>query len=1372
MASDPRAERVLRRLRVLAVCAGLLALCCSAAPGLVGSDTKLDLTADPGQFLVRALHLWDADGQLGRVQNQAYGYLFPTGPFFVLVDVLEVPAWLGQRLWMGLLLAVAYTGVFVLGRRLGVRSEVALHLAGLAYALSPRALTLLGSVSVEWLCSAVLPWVIIPLVRALRGGSARRGAALSGLAVLAMGGVNATAAVAALTLPGLLLLLQLRTPRGRRLLAWWVPAVALATVWWLGPLVLLSTVAPPFLQFTETAAVTTATTAPDRVLRGVSHWVGYLGVDGRAVWPAGHALSTQAVPAVATLVLALLGLVGLAVWPRGGRTGPSWRTWLVLSVVAGVALIGLGHGTHAPWADSVRVALDGPLAPLRNLHKLDALVRLPLCLGVASAVATAWAAGARRTSARRSHGPGRGAAAAVPRSATAAGVVVVAVASLAGTVLPAAAAGLVPAGAYPQLAPHWREAAGWLDETAGPGSVLVVPGSPTADLDWGSPNDEPVQALLSRPWAVRTQVVEGSVGLARLLDRVGLELRAGQPSPHLSGVLARSGIRYVVVRADLRDPDEVAATTATLRTSPGIRPGPRFGTTRPVPVTERPASAVEVPALQVYEVDGAAPPVAVEPASSAVVLTGGPESLAGPAAELLPDADAPAVDAATPGGAAVVAALAEAGDEAPSVVTDTFRRRETTFSRLHDNTSATLTATESPRQENVAVDLAPEGAPRTTATWFGVRDVMVSSSAGDADVDLLRAPASGAWAAVDGRPDTLWLSNPLQAPVGQWIEVRLGQAQDLDGATIAVAGGSVVRRATEVRVETDTGTTDQVLDASPTTLDLPPGPTTRLRVTVLAVDQPAAGGGMVGVTALDLPGVGAERSLRVPDPPVDGPVSWAFEREPSRQPCLDLADGDPARCAPASAERGEDDVPRLDRTFASSGTQRVGVRGTARLVGWPDLESWWAPAGVVVDATSRWVPDPSVSAAAALDQDPLTAWRPAPSDLAPALVAAYAEPRPVDRVDLRLAPGPVPRDVAVTREGRTEVVPLPADGVVRLDPVLTQVVRVELRALAPDASGLPVGVVELDVPAFDDLLLPRTGSERVLLECGRGPVLTLDGRTFPSRVDTTVETLRSGGAIAWEACTGAAVTLRTGVHRLVADDALGLTVTSVLVEPDGKGSAPRGDRTEDGLRGSGTRWTLDVAGGDAAVVSMTTSANPGWTASAGGTPLEPVTLDGWRQGFVLPQGEAAEVVVEYAPDRTYRALLVVGAASAGLLVLGAAVPGRRRRPVVVAPPARGGAGLAVASLVGAVAVLGPWGVAAWAAGLAAGRALPLAGLPTAVTAPLGAGLVWLLLARTASDLPVEDPRFLVDLAAVAVVAAVACLPAAGRRQGVRAGAAG
>ncbi|HEX2418271.1 MAG TPA: alpha-(1-_3)-arabinofuranosyltransferase family protein, partial [Micromonosporaceae bacterium] len=238
-------------------------------------DTKLDLAVRPDDFLSRALHMWTSESTFGELQNQAYGYLFPMGPFFVFFQALDVPVWLAQRLWCAVLLCAAFLGVLLLARALGIGSEPARYFGALAYALAPRMLTEIGPLSAEMLPAVCLPWVLLPLVSVDRLGP-RRAALLSGVGVLFMGGVNAAVVLTVLPLPGIWLLTRRWDRQHVRLMVWWIVAVVAATLWWIIPLVMLGGYSIPFLDYIESAENTTAPLSLFQALRGTNQWVAYV----------------------------------------------------------------------------------------------------------------------------------------------------------------------------------------------------------------------------------------------------------------------------------------------------------------------------------------------------------------------------------------------------------------------------------------------------------------------------------------------------------------------------------------------------------------------------------------------------------------------------------------------------------------------------------------------------------------------------------------------------------------------------------------------------------------------------------------------------------------------------------------------------------------------------------------------------------------------------------------------------------------------------------------------------------------------------------------------------------------------------------------
>src|SRR5207302_6187966 len=140
---------------------------------------------------------------------------------------LGIPMWAVQRLWMAAILAVAFWGTIRVCEALGIGSRNTRLVGAAAYALSPAMTALLGSQSGGQVPMALLPWILLPLITGARRGSVRRAAARSGLAVAAMGAVNATSSLCVLLLPALWLLTRRRGPRRRALTTWWALAVVL-----------------------------------------------------------------------------------------------------------------------------------------------------------------------------------------------------------------------------------------------------------------------------------------------------------------------------------------------------------------------------------------------------------------------------------------------------------------------------------------------------------------------------------------------------------------------------------------------------------------------------------------------------------------------------------------------------------------------------------------------------------------------------------------------------------------------------------------------------------------------------------------------------------------------------------------------------------------------------------------------------------------------------------------------------------------------------------------------------------------------------------------------------------------------------------------
>ncbi|HEY2197658.1 MAG TPA: DUF3367 domain-containing protein, partial [Mycobacterium sp.] len=533
------------------VAAVALALSFGSSPGQTSPDTKLDLTANPLRFLARATNLWNSELPFGQAQNQAYGYLFPHGTFFLAGHLLGLPGWITQRLWWALLLTVGFWGLLRVAEALGIGTPTSRAVGAAAFALSPRVLTTIGSISSETLPIMLAPWVLLPTILALRDSSSgrpsvRRLAGQAGVAVALMGAVNAIATLAG-CLPAVIWWACHRpNRRWLRYAAWWLLALALAMTWWLVALILMARISPPFLDFIESSGVTTQWSSLVEVLRGTDSWTPFVAPNATA----GAPLVTGSVAILATCLVAAAGLAGLAAM-SAGNVPASGR--LVTMLLVGVVLLGVGYsgGLGSPVAQHVQAFLDAGGAPLRNVHKFESLIRIPVVLGLAQLLGRIPLPGSAPKPLWRS------AFAHPERDKRVAVGIVVLTALMAGTSL-AWTGRMTPPGTYSAIPRYWHDAADWLTAhntgVPTPGRVLVVPGAPFATQLWGTSHDEPLQVLGDSPWGVRDSIPLTPPQTIRALDSVQRLFASGTPSAGLADTLARQGISYVVMRNDL-DPD-------------------------------------------------------------------------------------------------------------------------------------------------------------------------------------------------------------------------------------------------------------------------------------------------------------------------------------------------------------------------------------------------------------------------------------------------------------------------------------------------------------------------------------------------------------------------------------------------------------------------------------------------------------------------------------------------------------------------------------------------------------------------------------------------------------------------------------------------
>ena len=202
--------------------------------------------------------------------------------------------------------------------------------------------------------------------------------------------------------------------------------------------------------------------------------------------------------------------------------------------------------------------------------------------------------------------------------------------------------------------------------------------------------------------------------------------------------------------------------------------------------------------------------------------------------------------------------------------------------------------------------------------------------------------------------------------------------------------------------------------------------------------------------------------------------------------------------------------------------------------------------------------------------------------------------------------------------------------------------------------------------------LPGTGKgSTVALACGSGPDVQIDGKArYSTYVRGSRSALAAGQPVSLGLCSYGPIKLAAGQHTIrtlpstapaaqasIEISTLSLTTGSITVAPNRKVTITHwGDETRD----------VKLAAGAASILTVHENFNKSWQATANGKRLTAIRIDGWQQGFIVPAGGAVTVHLVNKPSQTYRLGLLISAILVLLLLIAAAWPSRRSKPIL--PP--------------------------------------------------------------------------------------------------------
>ena len=544
---------------------------------------------------------------------------------------------------------------------------------------------------------------------------------------------------------------------------------------------------------------------------------------------------------------------------------------------------------------------------------------------------------------------------------------------------------------------------------------------------------------------------------------------------------------------------------------------------------------------------------------------------------------------------------------------------------------------------------------------------------------------------------------------------------------------------------------------------VPPGPTSWIRISFASVDTSDETIAGAGIREIDLPGITVDQRLAVPqqlneafsDPATNLPA-YVFQRvttdprallrrdeEPDMHRRFDLPrDGTLNLSATVSPVASPELLDLVNRTstfdiHASSTLGDLPGYGARNLLDGKDSTIWIAEGSPLGNVPTSTVDGTTVSP----NNTSIAGTNPSPAaDDAPSLHLSWDQPRVIPGLKLTAVPGySSPASVRIETPQGVIDAPVEADGTVKFWPVVTsemtltfpRVSRYAVTTGLGEPKDRPLALSSIHVPGLDDLTPAEIDrSTPVTVPCSEGPAATIDGVTHRFSVTTTVGQLLDFRDVPATPCDGA-VTLTSGPHKLdTAQGSSPLSIRTVKLASTTTAAAlatPTTSRKTSIIAWGDTRRRVEIAPGQASYLLVHESSNPGWKATLDGQTLTPVTIDGWQQGYLVPEGDGGTITLAYAPTTTYRASILLGGAFVVLLLGLALVRSRKTEPAPLEPGrvapvllwlVAGGAMLAVGGPIGLLVLAGVWAIRfRWrgAPALIAGGAFAVATVFVAVT---------------------------------------------------------